>query len=529
MTEEVDFISTESKVNMVDGILHFENREHLKLEVNRIENQDDASNTRYFNGFYANGFSPLYPRYDQNDDKSFNRFFELRKENAPAVLKNLNDLEIDDDLISDDYFASFLNNNREVVVSDTLYRYTHHGTFKTHYTNIAALNQYITTNQVSVITAPDPNTVQRGTSNVTNDIVVEIPIHLEDPCSTNPSSVIASPIPYTPLEIMMSDCVVYSPSPNSPGSNTSVNHKQNLINYTKNLPPCDVSNVGLWGWTIFGAARKCYSYHNDDNRVKTKYWDEDYMVYASIGVKVKHQYKGWLGWRTKDTDEVALTINRAFFSRSVGNSVPGTTPFLSYINETNRLFYIADAIYPNDSRAMHMLFMPYNGDSTQIPKTPFTEDIIIQDFIDLPLLGSQSIELEADQVNRFFWSSAWQTARSLMLTRTGREPDKITYILTTPQKVYITYIDLDRRKLNTNKIVNRLDYDWGAEVKFTINFGGDGSISTNFDNFNDHAFDILRKSFSAANLAEFDDISMDFVGATRMGNTWKGSRIVYNK
>lgn len=252
-------------------------------------------------------------------------------------------------------------------------------------------------------------------------------------------------------------------------------------------------------------------------------------MYASIGVKVKHQYKGWLGWRTKDTDEVALTINRAFFSRSVGNSVPGTTPFLNYINETNRLFYIADAIYPNDSRAMNMLFNPYNEDSTQIPKTPFTEDIIIQDFVDLPLFGSQSIELEADQVNRFFWSSAWQTARSLMLTHTGREPDKITYILTTPQKVYITYIDLDRRKLNTNKIVNRLDYDWGAEVKFTINFGGDGSISTNFDNFNDHAFDILRKSFSAANLAEFDDISMDFVGATRMGNTWKGSRIVYNK
>lgn len=532
INEEVDFDSNQSKAKLVNGIFHFNTPSELKTEIERIKNQDDTSNINYFKNYYSDGFNPLFPWFEPDDESSYKKFFQLKIEKLDNILKNSVDLEEDDELISDDHFASFLNNNREIVVANTLYKYTSHGVFKTHYTNLESLNDYIAVNQINDFNGPDPEIVQRGEINITDDIVLELPSFIGDTCSGSGSvSLIANQEPYNPIDNMTNSCFSSSSSGPSTGtpSNGSVNHKQSLIDYGRNLSPCDESNTGLWGWNIFGTTKKCYSYHNNDNRVKTKYWDESYIVYTSIGVKVKHQYNGWLGWRTKDTDEVALTINRAFFSASVGNSVPGTASFLNYANETNRLFYIADHVYANNNQALTSVIAPFKPDKELIPQTPFDEDIIITDFINLPLYGSIDINVEAQTINNFFWSSAWDQTRRLMLAKAGREPDKITYILTTPQKVYITYIDIGTRRLNTNKIVDRLDYDWGAKFKFVMFFNANGSISTNFDNFTNDPLNVLQKTFSKPNLTQFEGISMDFVGATRMGNTWKGSRVVYNK
>lgn len=82
---------------------------------------------------------------------------------------------------------------------------------------------------------------------------------------------------------------------------------------------------------------------------------------------------------------------------------------------------------------------------------------------------------------------------------------------------------------STDKIVNRLDYDWGAEFKFYINFNASGSITTSLSDFNNPSIRSFRKAFSLSDLTEFEGISIDFVGATRMGNRWKGSKIIYNK
>lgn len=88
--------------------------------------------------------------------------------------------------------------------------------------------------------------------------------------------------------------------------------------------------------------------------------------------------------------------------------------------------------------------------------------------------------------------------------------------------VYLNYLDLDRRVLNTKKIVNRLDYNFGLGFKFNVNVDAQGNYSTNISNVGDVFGNII-----IPNLYDYDDVKMDFVGASRRGNIWKGSRIVY--
>src|SRR5690606_15481232 len=93
------------------------------------------------------GFMPLYPHFKENDAGKLLSFsakkleklektllFRAQARSASAAISEEENFvgEFDDDLISDDEFASILNDNREIIVGDTLYRYTYSGVFSVH-------------------------------------------------------------------------------------------------------------------------------------------------------------------------------------------------------------------------------------------------------------------------------------------------------------------------------------------------------------------------------------------------------------
>ena len=129
-------------------------------------------------------------------------------------------------------------------------------------------------------------------------------------------------------------------------------------------------------------------------------------------------------------------------------------------------------------------------------------------------------------MRQLFYQGVWQGAKLITNHYKNRQPKNVTHILYTPTKVFVNYVDLERRELNSKKIVNQLDYNFGLGVKFNAYIDGDGNITTNWGDFlNDPlgnlGFIVIPK------LYDYDDVKMDFVGASRRGETWKGSRIVY--
>lgn len=50
----------------------------------------------------------------------------------------------------------------------------------------------------------------------------------------------------------------------------------------------------------------------------------------------------------------------------------------------------------------------------------------------------------------------------------------------TPNKTFVNFIDLTKRKLNTKKIVDVFDYNFSIGIKFNVYVDNTGSYSTNF-------------------------------------------------
>lgn len=241
---------------------------------------------------------------------------------------------------------------------------------------------------------------------------------------------------------------------------------------------------------------------------KTKYYKENYLIYNAIGVKVKHQKKGWTGlWRAKSTDEVALMISQASFMYTI--DIPGFPNMYA----PPRLYYFENNTFNSQGQLQNYSNSIYKP---SFPKVPYVSEVRITEFINHEI-GS---DLSVEDLREYFYSGTWAIAKNIVNSQKGRDPKNVTHILYSPTKVYLTFINLDQRKLNTKKITNVFDYNFG----FNINVDASGNYSTNMNSWAD-----LYGNLSIPKLYDYDDVMMDFVGVSGRGNTWIGSKLVYRE
>ena len=514
-----------------DSIMVFQDKESLNRTIdmlNELDKDDEALN-RFFEPFYEDGFHPLYLNCDE-DNSRFRDVFESRKlarnieiEKYSPNYYRANELySDDDDLINDDIFASLLNDKREINVEGLLYRYTYSGLYRVDAKNRRELDNYIDNNNLAY-TVPTiiPSAIGfQPVVNTTISIWTPSPVESVLPCSgdfgtqgelTNTLTEFGT----SGLQTLM-PC---EPSNNNPqSSETSFQFRvASQMDFMENLEPCDQMNGflnSLGG--VFGQVRKCNDYFSDRRRTKTKYWKENYLIFNSIGVKVKHQkFKnvffgaGW--WYASKTNEVALSISQASFQFTM--PIPNFPQSL----ETPKLVFFDGRIFNSNGQLISYL---NNYTTPPGPQLPFSSEVVITEYIS----NNFGLELSHEDVREAFYSGVWQGAKALVQQYKQRDPKNVTYVLYTPTKIYVNYVDLERRKLDSKKIVNRLDYNWGAGIKFNVYFDGNGNYGTNLGDFASDPLGFI----SLPNLYDYDSVKMDFVGATRHNEIWKGSRIVYS-
>lgn len=533
----------QNKIEVENGILSFSNKDFLGETITELKQMNEEDKELKLNKFYDKGFMPLFPHFQENDIEKIQIFSERKKEKIQKVISLKNSMnstfqeksvpteidedgelveEFDDDLISDDDFASVLNDQREVIVGDTLYKYTYSGMFSVHKTEKAVLDNYISENNIEYL-IPDVSVIQRGKTNPTAKITKSIPtesmiMNSIDECGGSYSN---SPV----NELTLADafgqdgCSSGGSSGGSTGGSTggspgsTVDHTQNLINLIDDLDACNTLNGFLnSGFGLLGVSKKCYANFDSKYRTKTKYWKENYIIWNSIGVKVKHQKKGWTGlWRAKSTDEVALSISQATFKYTI--NIPNFPS--SYAPP--RMYFFEDKIFNSQAQLMNYSNAIYKP---PFPVIPFNSEVIITEFLQNDWIA---YDLSVNKMRELFYQGIWQGAKSIVQTYKNRQPKNVTHIIYTPTVVYLNYVDIENRKVNTKKIVNRLDYNFGIGFKFNVNVDAQGNYSADFgDSFGDVLGNVIIPK-----LYDYDEVKMDFVGASRRGNTWKGSRIIY--
>ena len=523
------------KIELEEGVLSFISKDLLQKTVKSLKNKDNTTKHGKLKKFYDKGFKPLFPNYLDDDPKLSD--FVKRKKIRVQKTKSLNTFsrsiptdidedgelieEYDDDLISDDEFASLLNDKREIIVNDTLYKYTYSGMFSVKKENKLVLEDYINDNNIEYL-IPEPTLLNRGTIKVSSEITRSLPTIQElnsTSCSISDNYMQKSIVEPSTLQMVFNeDCSGGGSSGggssgggSSGGTTTTVDHTQNLINYTKNLAPCIADTGAFHLWGAFGTTQKCYESFDSKYRTKTKFWKENYFVWKSIGVKVKHQKKGWTGfWRAKKTDEVALTISQATFQYSM--PIPGFPQNYA----PPKLFFFEGKIFNSQAQALTY----YNAiNKPPLPILPWESEVTIVEYRN----DSYSDNLDTNNFRNYFYQGAWEGAKLLVQSQRNRAPKTVTHILYTPATILINHVDLRQRKLNSKKIVNVFDYNFNLGIKFNVYTNPQGNYTTDLGNFWGALGHLeIPKTY------DYSKAKMDFIGVTRKGNTWKGDRIVYN-
>lgn len=535
VTENQENFTNEIKVE--DGVLSFSSKDFLKENVDELKLIESTEKELKLEKFYKKGFMPLYPHFKESDVDLIQSFSQKKKaklekqrtfkksslkssysKGFPTDIDEDGELveEYDDDLISDDEFASFLNDEREIIIGDSLYKFTYSGLFSVKKDNKHKLDKYIEDNNIEYL-IPDANTIARGKTAPTDEINRLVPTreYIQEPigeCYNNYDNSIDVP------EFEELSCGSGGGS-STPKSHTVVDHTESLNNYMKTLDACNTINGFLdSGFGIFGTSKKCYSNFDSKYRTKTKFWKEKYYVYNSIGIKVKHQKKGWTGlWRAKSTDEVGLAIKLATFSYTIKIS-----DFPS-LYAPKKLYFFEDKIFDSEAKAVSYNNAIYKPEK---PDIPFLNDVTVVEWVD----ETFGYELTVEKARKLFYTGAWAGAKSIVKSEKGEEVKRVVHVLygtnrgaaSGTTKVIVTYADLENRKLNTKKIVNRFDFNFGIGFKFSVDVDSNGRYNTNVNGWGD-----LPKHITIPKLYDYKEIEIDFVGVSRKGNVWKGSNLKY--
>jgi hypothetical protein len=206
------------------------------------------------NSLESNGFESL-----------LNQTKKLQYHNNGTI--NLIDGNIEDDkLIGDDRLAMLLNNNREIVVGNVVYKYEAEVVYFSS----------LPTNNIKQKINLNKGFATGNIDNLENEKVHTIGSNLKL-------------FKYNYLQ-----GIAYE--------NSNANHAKSnnqLVNNPYNLESCNYDDSGFFK-KIFGSSEVCIQNINETKRIRTKFSNQNYFFFKSTYAKLKSQKKTKIGWWKKD-------------------------------------------------------------------------------------------------------------------------------------------------------------------------------------------------------------------------------------
>ncbi|MGH2666895.1 hypothetical protein [Flavobacterium sp.] len=507
-------------VTIKDGRMFFESKEALATVYQQYADATDEKLSEFLLPKYEAGFYSLRPIVtESNEQFIYDHYNKLRntdlskktasREEEEDPYEYLDDLE---DIIGDDAFAAFLNNQAEIRVGDEIFKYTDVGLFFSKQEKYNILQDYLAGKNISTDpTVPTSDLVKRevendfpqsGATDVNEDITFfrVPPAHCED-CGSGGGAPGGGG---------------YVPHPSSP-----VSTDPSFNSFLGNLQSCD-PHPGIFG-NLFGDNDVCIDKYESRRRVKTKAFNYNYFVVYHLGVKCVHQYKGWTGfWRVEATDEVRLVVEAAQFqydlNQLTGNTaINNNTPVKDFYLNDQKITYAPNSIniggpygftYSNlNHSALPSVFQNEGSGLTfEFFGTglPFLDNLI-QNGIDSNL-NAQKLN---DHFYNFLYSETKSILQNALSNTTYTPPANRTFVAKFPENgKLIVQKAVVNKGLNCG--VRQKTFDWGAEFRFNASQGGDGSWSIS--------------GGQGSIMTRPTGFRVKIIGAAKHGTAWHGSK-----
>jgi len=449
---------------------------------------------------------------EENEKFIYDHYIKLENNYLMRTSTNKSDDDIFDyiddleDVIGDDLFAAFLNNDAEIQVADDIYKYTDVGLFISKEDKFNILQEML------------------EIKNISKDLSIET--------TELAKQAIFNEYPNDGLSFINGDVSYfkmlpdnngddnggygnYTPTPGSPASTDP-----NYYAFLNNLGSC-TPHSGLFG-NLFGDNYVCIDKYENRRRVKTKAYNYNYLLVYHCGVKVVHQYKGWTGiWRGENTDEIRLVVEAAQFEYNL-DKLLGNSAINNMIRDRT-YFYNSQKIYfqaNNYNYGWNPPVFTYVN-NTSLPSI-FQDDLTIEFFgtgwywLDTQIQNGIDSNTKATQFNQWFYNGLYSSVTSQLQTAFATPPINTpfttpanrTFAAKFPENGHL-FIQKSVLKKAFNVNDQQRTFDWGAEISINASqganswsiSGGAGSVLTRPENFR-----------------------VKIIGAARRGSSWHGSK-----
>lgn len=503
-----------NEITIKNGRLSFQSKEAFARVYKEFAEASDQKLIKYFQPLYENGFYSLRPiTSEENERFLYNHYIKIVKnksmlgkthQSEEDVFDYLDDLE---DIVGDDTFSAFLNNNAEILVADEIYKYTDVGLFISKEDKYNILQELLDEKSISKdLTIETSETAKQSILNeYPNDGLTII--------NGNVSYFKIDPIdPEGGSGGGGGSGGVYNPTPGSPAS---IDPSYNT--FLNNLSNCS-PHSGLFG-SLFGDNNICIDKYESRRRVKTKAFNYNYLLVYHLGVKCVHQYKGWTGfWRVEATDEIRLVVEAAQFQYDLDALLGSTT----INNQTKERYYFINnqkIIYSTNAMTLPNWGLPsttyYN--MTSLPMI-FKDDLSFEffstglDWLDSQIQNGIDSNLKASNLNQYFYNSLYSTITSQLHIALGSSiipPANRTFVAKFPEQGKLIF----QKSVLSQGLgigVREKTFDWGAEFSFNASTSGDSGWRLS--------------GGSGSSLVRPTNFRVKIIGAVRHGNSWHGNK-----
>lgn len=507
-------------VTIKDGRLSFQSKEAFARVYQEYAEASDEKLIKYFQPLYEKGFYSLRPIVTENNEQFiYDHYIQVVRNNTLRGTANrsgedlfdyLDDLE---DIVGDDTFAAFLNNDAEILVADEIYKYTDVGLFISDEDKFNILEDVLDSKNISKNLTIETSTLAKqailneypndGLTAINGDVSYFKLQYIAPDDGSGSTGGVGGSGPYNP----------------TPGSPASTDPSYNV--FLNNLSSC-TPHSGLFG-NLFGDNDVCIDKYESRRRVKTKAFNYNYFLVYHLGVKCVHQYKGWTGfWRVEATDEIRLVVEAAQFQYDL-NVLNGNAA----INNNSQVkdFYLNNqkiTYGPNNINVGGPFGFSYsNLNQSTLPQIfqNIGMGLTFEFFgtgwtwLDSQIQNGINSNLNAKKLNEHFYTTLYNETNSLLRSALSNNnynaPSNRTFVAKFPQngKLIVQKSVVDKE---FNSGTRSQTFDWGAEIRINSSQNGDNSWSIS--------------GGQGSVLARPTNFRVKIIGAARHGAGWHGSK-----
>jgi hypothetical protein len=392
--------------------------------------------------------------------------------------------------IPDPYIESVLNNQNEVQIENTIYKITEYGVFICMPAKLERV--YAIIDSLDGLEAPpDARASARDVENPgpgENEELIANEEYVTDELSYVQSGIYRFEDPAVNTSVYGSGLPLISDAPGGGTWNPPVPDPNALPQAVYNgLPTFDFNAqtfVGQLLQTLFGRTKAHFQNFDNSHRVKVNFYNVNFGFYASVGINVKMQTKGWTGiWRKLDTEQLRLGWDGLIIDFTMPNMPAPTIPQIG----TGDL-KLGDVSFP-----VHTITVA--GQTITQQKIRDALNGLWQDAVDNTYNGM--IKKVWDYVTSTLAPGQYATRKDYV------SAFRVVY----PDKVKMVFGRYETIAHNTNEITK--NFDWNAG--FTFKWNGEGKA-------------IEVQNFKA-NSYKYNIQSGSIYGMAKYGGVWKGARI----